>query len=170
MTPTDMTPADAPILAELQVAPARWLFGVVMLFSLGGLVVLLGFSAPNLGPFWRFGLLALGIVFLISGERSRRARGARILLTDEGLSDSSGRIIAAFEEIQSVDRGALAFKPSNGFLLRIRVAHGRAWVPGLWWRLGRWVGIGGSTPSGAGKFMAEAIALKLAERERDHPV
>jgi hypothetical protein len=74
-------------------------------------------------------------------------------------------VIARWDEIKRVERGALAFKPSNGFLLTLEQPQPRAWVPGLWWRVGRRVGIGGITPAGEGRYMADQIAFRLSQRE-----
>ena len=40
-----------------------------------------------------------------------------------------------------------------------------AWQPGLWWRLGNRIGVGGMTPGSQAKAMAEIIAIKLAQRD-----
>jgi hypothetical protein len=66
--------------------------------------------------------------------------------------------------IRSVERGAFAFKPSHGFTLVMKEKQPRAWAPGLWWRLGRRVGVGGVTSAGQTKFMAEQIALRIEDR------
>jgi hypothetical protein len=93
-----------------------------------------------------------------------RATGLSVDLTAAGLSDSTGRIIAPLAEIRSIDRGAFAFKPSNGFLVRLKTRQPRAWAPGLWWRFGRSVGVGGVTSRDQAKLMAEFLAAMLAER------
>ena len=111
--------------------------------------------------------VVIGALALLSGERSRRSRYVSVLLTNSRLVDSLGQEIARLDQITGIDRGAMAFKPSNGFLLHLDHKPGRAWVPGLWWRFHKFVGIGGSTQSGPGKFMAEIIALKIAERDQD---
>jgi hypothetical protein len=63
-----------------------------------------------------------------------------------------------------VERGAFAFKPSNGFLVRLDKPLGRGWAPGLWWRLGRLLGVGGVTSASQSKAMAEILSLELARR------
>jgi hypothetical protein len=54
-------------------------------------------------------------------------------------------------------------KPSNGFTVVMETKQPRAWAPGLWWRVGRRVGVGGVTGASQTKFMAEQIALRLAQ-------
>ena len=75
--------------------------------------------------------------------------------------EMSEEIRARMDEIDRVERGAFAFKPSNGFLVHLKKPGHRAWQPGLWWRMGRKLGIGGVTPAGQAKFMADMIALRL---------
>jgi hypothetical protein len=41
-------------------------------------------------------------------------------------------VLARIDEIASLDRGTFAFKPSNGFLLRLSRKGTRVWRPGLW--------------------------------------
>jgi hypothetical protein len=40
---------------------------------------------------------------------------------------------------------------------------GRRWQPGLWWRLGKRVGVGGVAPGHQTKAMAQIIEALLAE-------
>jgi len=94
-----------------------------------------------------------------------RATDRRIVLTRGGLFDSDGRCIARLADIAEVDRGVFAFKPSGGFVLRLTHAPGRDWAPGLWWRLGHRLGVGGVTGNMQGRAMAEMIALVLADRD-----
>ncbi len=161
----DTTPNPETVLAELLPSPARRMVGLVLLFSLGVLVVYLAISSPGLGLGWRVFLLGIGGVVLLVAEKSRGARLVSLRLTETQLIDSTGRQVARLDQITGVDRGALAFKPSNGFLLHLDSSIGRAWVPGLWWRVGKFSGVGGTTKSGAAKFMAELIAVKIAERD-----
>ncbi|MFT6786170.1 MAG: hypothetical protein ACJATG_002178 [Dinoroseobacter sp.] len=51
-------------------------------------------------------------------------------------------------------------------MLRLTDAPGRVWIPGLWWRIGKNVGVGGTTPAGASRFMGELVATLIKERER----
>jgi hypothetical protein len=64
-----------------------------------------------------------------------------------------------------VERGAFALKPSNGFTLVMKHKSPRAWAPGIWWRTGYRVGVGGVTAAGQSRFMAEQIALMIARRD-----
>jgi hypothetical protein len=54
-------------------------------------------------------------------------------------------------------------KPSNGFALKLKKARTRRWQPGLWWAIGRRVGIGGVTPGSHSKTMAQMLEALLAQ-------
>ncbi|MBL4559156.1 MAG: hypothetical protein JKP98_25190 [Rhodobacteraceae bacterium] len=68
-------------------------------------------------------------------------------------------------EIERVDRGALAFKPSGGFVLHLAAPGTAGWAPGLWWRVGRRLGVGGATNPMEGRAMADIIAVRIALRD-----
>ena len=38
--------------------------------------------------------------------------------------------------------------------------------PGLWWRIGRRIGVGGVTPASQSKVMADLITARLIERDQ----
>lgn len=148
------------IIAELGVSPPRRVMLLAVLFGLGGLLVALGFlgDASFVG---RVVLVVVGVLTLASAEKIRRAPNVTLQLTQEGLFQSDGTLVAAIGQFESVDRGAFAMKPSNGFTLTLSEPQTRAWVPGLWWRIGRRVGVGGTASAGAAKFMAEQIAFVI---------
>ena len=49
-------------------------------------------------------------------------------------------------------------------MLKTRTPGPRVWRPGIWWRIGRRVGIGGVMPGHQTKAMAEILAALQAER------
>jgi hypothetical protein len=49
-------------------------------------------------------------------------------------------------------------------LIRTNVPASRSWHPGLWWRLGQRIGIGGVTPGSQSKSMAEILSIMIAQR------
>ena len=91
----------------------------------------------------------------------------RLVLSPAGLTCSDGRVVADMDEIIGVDRGAFAFKPSNGFMLKLSRKGPFAWEPGIWWRIGRRVGVGGVTPGTPAKVMAEMIQERITQRAAD---
>lgn len=156
--------AEPEILATVAASSGRRFLGIGMLAFLGVLVIYVAFvSPPSFG--WQVFLVALGVVSLMMADAMRRATAYRLELTRTELRDSGGIVIATMDNVVSIDRGTFAFKPSNGFLLRTAQAETRKWRPGLWWRVGRRIGIGGMTPGRQTKYMSEIIAVMLAERD-----
>ncbi|WP_435141291.1 hypothetical protein [Pseudopelagicola sp. nBUS_19] len=157
------------ILAVVRAStPRRWL-GIFVLGSLGCLLVYLGFTtSPSFA--WQMFLIITGFAFLWLANATRRATEFQIELTRQEIRTSSGEIIAYIGDITQVERGVFAMKPSNGFLLRLKTSRARRWQPGLWWAMGRKVGIGGVTPASQSKAMAQILEAILAEavQEADH--
>lgn len=135
--------------------------------SLGLLGVMLIYIAVVQSPefHWRVFLLVLGAGSLWMVDRMRRATASRIELTETELRDSDGTRIALVEDIDGLDRGFFAFKPSNGFLMRTVGKGETVWRPGMWWRVGRRIGVGGMMPAHQSKQVAEIIAIIMAKRE-----
>ncbi len=151
------------VIGELRASPGRRVFGVGVLSILGLLLLRMGLSGGS--GTWLDGLvLVLGIGALWAGWIMYRATERSLVLTEEELRDSTGTVLARLDDIRGVDRGTFAFKPSNGFLLRTETRQPRLWQPGLYWRTGRRIGVGGITRAAESKALADLIAIKLAER------
>lgn len=118
---------------------------------------------------WQLFLLAVALAALWMAQAMWRATASVVELTPLVLRDGDGTVIAPVAEISGMDRGFFAFKPSNGFLLKTRAGSTRQWRPGLWWRLGNRIGIGGMTPGSQTKFMSEILAALMARRDGDLP-
>ena len=152
------------ILAEVGASvPRRWL-AVAMQGLLGFILVYVAMNTPpSFG--WQIFLVVFGFASLGMAFRTFRATRDRIILTREGLTSSTGEETMPLDVIKKVERGVFALKPSNGFML---IAHSKAetarWAPGLWWRLGRRVGVGGVAPGHQTKAMAQIIEALLVER------
>lgn len=153
------------VYARVGASVIRRIFAYAVLLMLGGLIIYLTLAKPP-AAFWAVMMLGLGALMLWLAERLRRATQMQIELTDTEIRDSGGAILANMAEVVRVERGAFAFKPSNGFTLVLKTRGPSAWAPGLYWRLGRRVGVGGVTSAGAAKFMAEQIALRLKTRDQ----
>ncbi|MCF2905444.1 hypothetical protein L0666_10625 [Octadecabacter sp. CECT 8868] len=150
---------QAPI-ATLSASAGRRIFAYAAVFGLGALLILLAFKQPpSFG--WQLFLVLLGAGALVVAERLRRATLVGLVLTETDLRDTTGHVLTRLDNIAAIDRGAFAFKPSHGFVLRLRESGERAWAPGLWWRYSKRIGVGGVTPSGSARFMAEQIALRV---------
>ena len=160
-----MQNAKTPYLASAAASvPRRWM-GVGMLALLGGLLLYVALSTPPENVLWQVFLIVLGLASLGLAEKMRRATELSIYLTEAGLHDSAGEVIAPLDQIARIERGTFAFKPSHGFTVQLITPQPRRWKPGIWWRMGRRVGIGGVMPGGQTKFMAEMLQAMLAERD-----
>lgn len=153
------------VLAVVEASAARRWIGVAMLACVGLIVLYVAVATPP-EPVWQVFLIIVGAAALWLAQRTYQSTAYRIELTETDLRSSNGQVLCRIEDVEGLDRGVFAFKPSNGFLLRTRTPGSRAWYPGLWWRMGRRIGIGGVTPGSQTKFMAEMISAMIAERER----
>ena len=158
---------------ELIIAPSatRRALGVGMLVALGGFLVAIALARPPEALGWRLFLLVAGGGALWLGWRMWAASARGLVLTEEGLREAGegGRWVAPVEAVAGVERGAFAFKPSNGFSLRMRAPGPRAWVPGVWWRVGRRVGVGGVLRAGEARAAADMIHLMAEGRFPGRP-
>ena len=160
-------PEDDEILATLEVsAPRSWL-GIAVTVLLGFLMFVIALTQPPQELHLLAVLIIVGIAALWSAWSMYKASTDAVILTRSALTSRSGTELCRIADIMSVDRGALAFKPSGGFLLGLRSRQSAAWVPGLWWRLGRRIGVGGVTRSAEARAMAELIdSLRSSDQVR----
>ncbi|ARE39433.1 hypothetical protein RGUI_1292 [Rhodovulum sp. P5] len=149
-------------LAILGVSPLRRVIGLVALAFLAALLFYIALLEPPQAWGWRMFLLVLGAATLALTEAMRRATAKALILRADGLFDSTGRPIAPLDRIAGIERGMFALKPSNGFTIRLTQPLSRGWAPGVWWRLGTWVGVGGVTSASQAKVMADVLAALLA--------
>lgn len=153
-----------PVVLVLQTSAVKRVFSVLILYLLA---VLLGFVLlvhPPGDLVWTLflGAMVAGTVWL--AIRTQAATRHWLELREDGLYRNGEDLLCGFDEIASVNRGVFAFKPSNGFLLRLKVPGQRCWAPGLYWRLGPFLGVGGATHKAQADMMSEAIALILEQR------
>ncbi|WP_415401867.1 hypothetical protein [Tateyamaria sp. SN3-11] len=161
----DIADKDA-VLATITASPGRRILGIGSLWVLSLMVIYVGIvRPPAMG--WQVFLFVLGGGAIWIAEQMRRATALTLELTMQELRDSAGNVLTTTDNIISIDRGMFAFKPSNGFLLRIADTGPRTWRPGIWWRMGGRIGVGGMTPGHQAKFMAEMISAMIAERSSD---
>ncbi|MCI2398074.1 hypothetical protein [Aliiroseovarius subalbicans] len=151
-------------LATLSPTSTRRRLSTLLIFALSVLFLWMAATASSLpGAVLP---LVLGLATLWIAARSLRSWHLALILTDTTLCDSSGRILVRMDDIRSVDRSAFAFKPSNGFMLRLDAPGPLTWMPGLWWRVGNRLAIGGATQPAETRIMADQIGFLLAARTR----
>ena len=152
----------------ISIAPSqgrRWL-AILSIAGVGLLFLVLGFEVDGLV---RLAFLGCAILSMLLAERLRRATADRLELTREVLRTASGRHLARVDNVKGVDRGAFAFKPSHGFLLKLKQPEGRGWAPGLFWQRGRLLGVGGVIGGGETRAMAEILTALIQGELPDLP-
>ncbi|MEM0946151.1 MAG: hypothetical protein AAGK37_02000 [Pseudomonadota bacterium] len=162
-----MTDADQDILAVISPSPARLWVAIAMLTALAVVLLSIAVQMPREALLWQAMIVAIASVCVLGALRMYSATRTSIEMTRSEIRDTEGRLIARIDDITGIERGALAFKPSNGFLVKTHTSHPRAWVPGIWWRLGKFSGVGGITHGHQGKAMADRLAIILAERDSE---
>lgn len=148
-------------------APRR-LFGTGVLYLLGGTLLYVAVTNPPSAAFALF-LVGMGALSLFGGYKMWQVTSRMIELTEDELRLSDGTVICRTEDVDKIDRSFFAFKPSNGFLVTTKVRYPAAWAPGLWWRFGKRIGVGGVTPGSDGKIMADTLAALVATRDGKIP-
>lgn len=162
---TDTSSSEPEIVAQLYPTPARYWFGIITIGTLGLFLLWICAAAINLSFAGRILVLACGLLLLYLAFRIHKSGRHGVLLTEAGLTDTNGNAICTIDSVTGVDRSFFAFKPSNGFLIRLNTSLPLAWHPGLWWRIGKRVGVGGITSAATGKAMSDALSLLLAKRD-----
>jgi hypothetical protein len=155
---------DPEIIATVSASAPRRVMGITVLAVMGGVLIYVALAQPPQVVLWQGVLLLAGGLNLYLAERMRRASVVTLELTREALRDTEGRVLARLDQIETVNRGVFAFKPSNGFVVTTVQPQERHWNPGLWWRFGTRIGVGGVTPAAQTKRMADLIQTLLDER------
>jgi hypothetical protein len=151
------------VIAQLKASPVRRGLALFVMMLLGFLLLYLAITT-DAGFFYKVFLVFLAAVVLWMARAMQLGTAGYIELRVTGLFFEDGRILALIDDIVRVERGAFAFKPSNGFVVSLKQKTARAWIPGLYWKFGSRIGIGGVTAPSDAKFMADALAVLIAGR------
>lgn len=152
-------------IAQLRVKGPRRIAAIGALVLLGALVLALA-TTEGLAPLGRLVLVAVSALALYGAYSVAQATREDLVLTHAGLSDGAGRVIAPMENIEAVELGLFAVKPPSGFAIKLKSPMAFGWAPGVWWRLGRRVGVGGAIAAADAKALAQVMALAIADRDR----
>jgi hypothetical protein len=154
------------VIIKVQPSKSRRLFGVVVL-CISALVMLnFIFADITQSAMLKVILLVMSVIFLWQAQANLRFANAALILKRDGLFDNQGQQICSLSNIAEVDRGWFSFKPSNGFLLRLHDSGGLKWSPGLYWRIGKYLGVGGAISPSQTKEMSDKILLLKQEIEQ----
>lgn len=153
---------DDEVLISIAPSPGRRWLGYLALAGIAVLFISLAFQPTTL--IWRVVFVGMAISAFLYADKMRKATQDTIELTRTQIRTGSGRVLAHVSNVKAVERGALTFKPSNGFLVRLHKPEGRGWALGLWWQRGRLLGIGGVIPGGQTRAMAEILGALVLGR------
>ena len=108
-------------------------------------------SGDRLG-FILVGLFLLGLTYLFYFNT-----GKALVLYEDRLVSTDGELLFELKNVTSIENGLFSFKPSNGVLFYLKEPMPFKWKLGLWWRIGKRVGIGGCTQKSSINFAVEII-------------
>jgi hypothetical protein len=143
---------DSAIVEVRRPALARWAL----------LAAIAALTSIFLTLWWRDGAVIMGVLAIptgLVGVAVYRAKGMVVRFDGEAVFDDTGLVLCRIDDIEKVERGIAPLNPSSGFVIRTHKSQPSGWSPGLWWRFGRRIGIGGATSARAGRNMASAIDL-----------
>ncbi len=164
MTEHTKSAEESETLMELTISPIRRIFALVVLFMLGLLLIWNGLMLPGAAIALKLLLMLMGAAVLWLGIKMYdRTRGG-LILTKEALWDYRGTCLIRMEDVVAMEKGVFALKPSNGFMLRGTQAPGNLWAPGMYWRVGTRVGVGGITNAREAKSMIEVIVALTSDQ------
>jgi hypothetical protein len=152
-------------IARLEASPVRRWFGILVIGAVGLGVIYVAFATPPASPLAKFVMPLLGAALVYQAYRNLQATQQALVLTEDGLWIEGGAQLFSLDNVQSVSRTAFAMKPSNGFSVKLNTPVPFGWSPGVYWCVGRSVGIGGATDPAQAKAMAEALSILLANRQ-----
>lgn len=165
------TDKENEVIGFIAPRPARRITGVAVYGLLGMILIYIAAAFPPAHPGWLIFLLGMGAGCMYLSWRMWEVSGQVLELTRTELREQGGRVLFTIAEVASVDRGFFAFKPANGFLIRLkeRNTRPRVYAPGLWWRSGKTVMVGGVTSGRQAKSVADLITVLLLERDNNMP-
>lgn len=153
--------SNSEIYARLDLSPIRRWIAILIIIGAGVACIYLAASRPPSSIAGTLSVLAVGLGFLWVGRFIHKRTSYGIVLSAEGLWLEDGTELAKFNNIEAVDRSIMAFKPSNGFAVKLHDPGRFGWAPGVWWRVGRRMGIGGATSRDQARHMADTLSAML---------
>jgi len=156
---------EGDVIVEIRPSAFRRGVSLVAIGAVAAILVSFAVGGQDMSLVWRGFIVLFGLGCLALGYRFFKATSVSLQLTKEELRDSTGRVLFRLDDIHRVDRGAFALKPSNGMSVFLKKPGIAAWEPGLWWRFGKRIGIGGATAPAQAKAIVETLTLLQAERE-----
>lgn len=152
------------VIFQLHPSPVRRYLGVASLALVSAVALRLGLESEA-SDGGRMLLMLIGALGFYANYRFWKSTHDGLELTPTELRETGGRRVMAVADIRAIERELFGvIRPTNGFVIAHHGRYPSGFKPGLWWRIGGRVGIGGLTPSGEGKAMAELL-LSLVDRQ-----
>ncbi len=149
------------VLASLSPSLPRRVLGLGFLVALAATLAWTAMNSPDLPPVMGWVMWAVAIAIIPICAKGWQVTGAALELTEHELRLSSGETLARLDEIEKVDRGAFAMKPSGGFVIDLKAKGPTRWAPGLYWQMGRRIGVGGLVSPAAARAMADTVIRQM---------
>ncbi len=150
-------------ILKIQPSASRRIFSVLILSLSAGVMIYFAITDPEQSIVLKLILLFLAGIFLWQVQASLRFPNAALILKRDGLYDDQGELICRLSNIALVDRGWFSIKPSNGFLLRLHEKTSIKWLPGVYWRIGKRMGVGGAISPAQTKEFSDKLLLLQQE-------
>ena len=90
------------------------------------------------------------------------------LINEQGLFNLDKSPICKMHEIDRVDASPYTFKSANGFIIILKTKNSFESVPGLYWKLGKRISIGGLVSKNESKFLA-GLLMQFLEKQKCKP-
>ena len=94
----------------------------------------------------------------------KRYSNVGFLINDTGLFNLDETIVCKMSDIARVDVSPYTFKSANGFIVLLKTQSSFKSIPGLYWRLGKRISIGGLVSKNESKFLSGAL-LRFLEKK-----
>lgn len=151
------------VILKIQPTYSRRLFGMAILSIAAFVMFSFAFVETSQSALLKLILFLMGYAFLWQVVTTILMKNAALILSRDGLFDEQGRLVCALSNIAEIDKGVFSFKPSNGFLIRLHHSNGINWTPGLYWCVGKRIGIGGALNPSQTKELADKLLLLQQE-------
>lgn len=150
---------EGDVLLVIRPPILRRIVSIAAILGIAGVLIWGAVSSSGQAAIWRVALVCGAGLMGWLALHFYRATSVALELTRTELRVSNGLVLCQLADVQKVERGAFAFKPSNGLGLVTGSKNAFAWQPGLWWRMGHRLGIGGATSAAQARALAETITL-----------
>ena len=90
------------------------------------------------------------------------------LINQSGLFNIDGSVICEIDDIERIDVSPYTFKSANGFIVILKTKSSFKSIPGLYWRLGKRLSIGGLVSKNESKFLSQTL-LSFFEENKNKP-